>query len=117
VEVEAAPLEGFSVSEEGDLVAGINVLITEKLESEGLARDIVRRIQALRKEADFNIDDRIETHYSGDKDVEAAFQNEAEYIMVETLSTTLRRGAPPEDAYTGEFDIDGKKLKLGLLRV
>ena len=117
VEVEAAPLEGFSVSEEGDLVAGINVLITEKLESEGLARDIVRRIQALRKEADFNIDDRIETHYSGDKDVEAAFQDEAEYIMVETLSTTLRRGAPPEDAYTVEFDIDGKKLKLGLLRV
>jgi hypothetical protein len=42
---------------------------------------------------------------------------EAEYIMVETLSITLRRGAPPEDAYTGEFDIDGKKLRLSLLRV
>ena len=87
------------------------------LRPEGLARDIVRRIQALRKEADFNIDDRIETYYSGDEDVEAVFRDEAEYIKVETLSTALRRGAPPKEATVGEFDIDGKKLKLGLLRV
>ena len=117
VEVETTPVEGYSVMEEGDLVAGINTLITEELESEGLARDIVRRIQALRKEADFNIDDRIETYYSGDQDVEAVFQNEAEYISEETLSIKLLRGAPPEGAHLGEYDIDGKKLKLGLLRI
>jgi isoleucyl-tRNA synthetase len=103
--------------EEGELLAGVNTLMTEELESEGLARDIVRRIQALRKEADFNIDDRIETYYAGDQDVEEVFRDEAEYISAETLTTKLQRGAPPEGAHLGEFDIDGKKLKLGLLRI
>ena len=117
VEVESTPREGYSVLEEGDLVAGVNTLISEELESEGLARDVVRRIQALRKEADFNIDDRIETHYSGDQEIEEVFRREADYISAETLSVRLLRGPPPEGAHAGEFDIDGKKLRLGLLRI
>ncbi|MCW3992317.1 MAG: DUF5915 domain-containing protein, partial [Candidatus Bathyarchaeota archaeon] len=116
VEVESVPLPGHSVVEEGGLMVGVRTEMTEELEYEGLARDVVRRIQALRKEAGFEIDDRIETYYSGDEEVEAVFEVEGEYIAVETLSDGLHRGQPPQGAHVGEFDIDGLKLKLGLKR-
>ena len=117
VEVESVPLPGHSAVEEGGLLVGVRTEITEELGHEGLARDVVRRIQALRKEAGFEIDDRIETYYSGGAEVEAVFEAEGEYIAVETLSEDLRRGEPPEGAHVGEFDIDGRKLRLGLIRI
>ena len=117
VEVESVPLPEYSTAEEGGLLVGVKTTITEKLGYEGLARDVVRRIQALRKEADFEIDDHIETYYSGDAEVEVVFKIEGEYIAAETLSDRLYVGEPLKDAYVGEFDIDGMKVKLGLIRV
>ena len=98
------------------MLVGVKTDITEELGREGLARDIVRRIQALRKEADFEIDDLIDTYYSGDPEVEVVFETEGEYIAAETLSRVLLKGEPPKGAHRGEFDIDGLRLKLGLAR-
>ncbi len=117
VEVESVPLEGYSVMEEAGLLVGVNTEVTEELRYEGLARDVVRRIQALRKEADFEIDDHIETYYMGDAEIEAVFEAEGEYIAAETLSDALHRGEPPQGAHVGEFDIDSLKLRLGLIRI
>jgi len=117
VEVESVTLPSYSSVEEGGLLVGVRTEITEKLEYEGLARDIVRRIQALRKEAGFEIDDHIETYYSGDSKVKAVFEAEGEYIAIETLSDTISRGEPPPEAHTGEYDIEGLRLKLGLIRI
>jgi isoleucyl-tRNA synthetase len=117
VNVESVHLDGYSVMEEPGLMVGVKTEITDKLRREGLARDIVRRIQALRKESDFEIDDLIETYYSGDPEVEEVFGAEAEYISTETLSEALLMGVPPEGAHTAEFDINGLKLRLGLVRV
>ena len=116
VVVEHVPLAGYSTLEEADLVVGVSTEITEELQREGLARDIVRRIQALRKDANFNIDDVIETHYSGSPSLEEIFDAEREYISAETLSATLIKGNPPQDAHTEEYDIDGLTLRLGLRR-
>jgi len=117
VEVESVVMEGYSIAEEPGLTVGVSTEITADLEREGLARDVVRRIQALRKEADFDIDDKIETYYKGDDAIEEVFEAEAEYIKVETLSAKLSGEEPPKGAYLRSFDIDGKELALGLLRV
>jgi isoleucyl-tRNA synthetase len=117
VEVESVPTEEYSVMEAPELLVGVTTEITEELKREGLARDVVRRIQALRKEADFEIDDLIETHYMGGPEVVEVFETEGEYIAAETLSRAMLRGEPPEGAHVGEFDIDGLKLKVGLVRL
>jgi len=83
---------------------------------EGLARDIVRRIQSLRKEAGFQIDDHIETYYEAPPQLAEVFAAQEEYISAETLSVVLREGKPPAGAHTAEFEINGMKLKLGLVR-
>ncbi len=116
VELKSNPNDEYSVIEESDMLVGVYTVISKELESEGLARDIVRRIQSLRKEADFAIDDRIEVYYSGSPEVEAVFKEEADYIRLETLSNKLVKGEAPEGASVQEFEIDDKKLKLGLIK-
>jgi isoleucyl-tRNA synthetase len=116
VELKTVPLDDYSVIEEQNMLVGVNIVITEALESEGLARDIVRRIQALRKEADFEIDDHIETYYVGSHEVEEVFNDESEYIMTETLSDLLMNGEAPIGATVQSFEIDGLDLKLGLVK-
>jgi isoleucyl-tRNA synthetase len=117
VEVTAEPLPGYSVAEEGEMMVGVDVELSRELQYEGLARDIVRRIQALRKEAGFNIDDRIEVYYTGDRRVEEAFEVEGDYIAEETLSIALIKGQPPEDAKARDFDIDGLQMRVGVKRI
>jgi isoleucyl-tRNA synthetase len=117
IEVNSVTLPGYSSVEEGGLLVGVKTEITEELEYEGLARDIVRRIQALRKDAGFRIDDHIETYFSGDATVKAVFDSEGEYIAAETLSETISGEDPPDGTHVREFDIDGLKLKLGLLQL
>ena len=114
VEAELVALEGYSSIEEPGILVGVYTEISEELRVEGLSRDVVRRVQALRKEADFEIDDMIETYYSGDEGLEAVFEKESEYISTETLSKSIIQGEPPEVATVGEFVIEGMKVKIGL---
>ena len=116
VELRSVPMEDYSVVEENNMLVGVHTVITEDLESEGLARDLVRRIQALRKEADFEIDDHIMVYYAGSSEVEDVFKDEAEYIMTETLSDDLVNGVAPAEAKVQDYEIDGLKVKLGVIR-
>jgi len=77
----------------------------------------VRRIQALRKEAGFEIDDRIETYYLGGSEAEEVFKVEGEYIAAETLSKGLHKGQPPKAAHVRMFEIDELKLIVGLVKI
>ncbi|MGD0805078.1 MAG: class I tRNA ligase family protein [Candidatus Bathyarchaeia archaeon] len=116
VELESKPVEGYSIMEEAGLLIGINTAIDQSLSSEGLARDIVRRIQSLRKEANYDINDHIETYYRGDPEIIDVFQEEAEYIKTETLSDTFQEGIPPKNAKSGSYEINGLQLLLGLCK-
>jgi len=114
--VETVPLEGLAVAHDKLATVAVDTNITPELEAEGLAREVVRRIQAMRKNADFNIEDRITTYYQTEGDLEAVFQTWRDYIKAETLTTELNAGEPPESAYVEEHKVGGQALKLGILR-
>ncbi|UCC62629.1 MAG: isoleucine--tRNA ligase [Anaerolineae bacterium] len=116
VEVRFRPRAGYAVSEERGLVVGVDVAITPDLEAEGLARDLVRRIQNARKEAGFDIADRIATIYQTGPKLAAVFAKYADYIAAETLSLSLVEGEPPGEAHVEDLKLAGESLKLGLLR-
>ena len=116
VEVRIRPKEGFALTEEQGIVVGVDAVITEELEKEGLARDIVRRIQNQRKEAGFNIADTIETYYDTGPKLAEVFSAFGDYIAAETLSTSLHRAKPPKDSHVAEYKIDGEPLTIGLVR-
>jgi isoleucyl-tRNA synthetase len=116
VEVRFKPREGYAVAEERGLVVGVDVVITPSLEAEGLARDLVRRIQNARKQAGFDISDRIAITYQAGPKLAAVFVEHTDYIAAETLSVSLTEGESPEEAYVQEVGLAGESLKLGLLR-
>ncbi|MDY7041038.1 MAG: DUF5915 domain-containing protein, partial [Chloroflexota bacterium] len=116
VEVRISPREGYAVAEEGGLLVGVDVRITPALAQEGLARDLVRRIQTMRKDAGFDISDRITTTYQTGPNLAAAFESFGDYIAAETLSTRLVKGRPPAGAYTQSFTLDGEEIIVGIER-
>ena len=87
--VQRTEMEGVKVFNEGSLTVGFDTLITEELLEEGIARDIVRSIQNLRKESGFEVSDRIELSYDGDEVVQRVFANYKDTIASETLSNSI----------------------------
>ena len=98
-----------------DTVA-IDTILTPELKTAGLAREIVRRIQTQRNNADFNIEDRIKTWYVAFDEITRIFADWGEYIQSETLTTELVAGVPPADAFVEKHKVEGKEITIGLKR-
>ncbi|MEM1997832.1 MAG: isoleucine--tRNA ligase [Candidatus Bathyarchaeia archaeon] len=111
------PKDGYSISEEDNIVVGVFRVIPENLKLEGLARDVVRRIQNQRKEAGFNIADQIETYYEAGPTLTEVFESFGDYIAAETLSVIIRRGSPSGEAHSATYSLAGEVLKIWLRKV
>jgi isoleucyl-tRNA synthetase len=114
--VQTHPAEGLAVAADKLVTVAVDSLVTPELRAEGLAREVVRRIQAMRKDAGFDISDRITTSYRAGGELAQVFASWSEYIKAETLSTNLLSGEPLLGAHTQAHDIDGEKLELGVKR-
>jgi isoleucyl-tRNA synthetase len=112
VSTEAA--EGMAVAADKLVTVAIDTVVTPELKAEGLAREIVRRIQTQRKNADFNIEDRIKTWYVASDELARVFTNWGEYIQAETLTTELVPGEPPADAFVEKHKVKGAELTIGV---
>ena len=101
----------------GSLLVGVDTTLTPELEAEGLAREIVHRIQGMRRTAGFEIEDRIVTYATDPApEVVAVLATHGAYIRQETLSDTLLAENPPAAAHTEQHDMDGTALTLGVAR-
>ncbi len=116
LEVRLTPRAGYAVVEEGGYVAAVSTELTPALIKEGLARELVRRIQTMRKDADFRIQDTIVVYYQAGDALKDVMQSFADYIRQETLATELREGGGPEGAFAQEASLDGETLRLALVR-
>jgi len=112
--VQTHPVEGLAVAADKLATVAVDAKLTPELRLEGLAREVVRRIQAMRKDAGFNIEDRITTSYQTTGEMTGVFQVWAEYIKAETLTTSLVAGTSAPGAYQETHNIKGEKLVLGV---
>ncbi len=118
VEVRLHGREGYAVAEEKGLVVAVDVTLTPELAREGLARDLVRRVQTMRKEADYQLTDRIVTFYAADEEIQSAISDWAGYIQAETLSVELVPGPVPTEVDRREsFKLEGHPVTLGIRKV
>ena len=106
--------EGMAVAADKLLTVAIDTVLTPDLIAEGLARELVRRIQAQRKNAGFNIEDRIKTWYLASDELARVFTDWAKYIQTETLTTELVTGEPPDDTFVEKHKVEGLDLTIGL---
>ena len=114
--VSTEPLPGLAVAADKYITVGIDATLTPELKAEGLAREIVRRVQEMRKNAGFNIEDRITTCYQAEGLLKDVFTTWGEYIASETLTTRLLDAPPLEGAYVEEHTLEGEKLILAVKR-
>jgi isoleucyl-tRNA synthetase len=92
--------------------------ITDELRMEGLARELVRRLQEMRKRAGFDIADRIHTVYnSEDEFISRTLEHYAHYVAGETLSIRFEQGLPGNEYYKEHIVIDGIALDVGMRKV
>ena len=96
-------------------LVGLNTEITEELRLEGMARDIIRQVQELRKVADFEMSDRIHLFYEANASIQTALDTHRDYIKTETLALDIVVGIPAE-AETAEAKIGGEKLMFGVVK-
>jgi isoleucyl-tRNA synthetase len=113
-EVQQVATEGYAIAEEAGYLAAIDTTLSEELVLEGLAREVVRRIQIMRKDADFAINDRIVVAYQASDRLAQAITAHAAYIAGETLADALEASAPPDDSHHQEFSIDGETITLSV---
>jgi isoleucyl-tRNA synthetase len=114
VEVRAQARSGFAVAEEGAYVAALVTELTPELIREGQAREFVRRVQDLRKSAEFDVADRITLYITASEGLQAAIEAHRDYITAETLTVDLQFAAAPSEAQTSKEDFDGETLVIGV---
>ena len=104
------PLEGYQVERAGTHAVALNLELTDELRREGLAREVVHAVQAARKGAGLNVEDRIALRLGGDDDLLAAVRAHEAYVSAETLATSLETdGADGEPA-----TIEGRELRISV---
>ena len=115
VDVNTVEREGYAVAEEAGYVVGVSRQLTPELVREGLAREIVHRIQGMRKSAGFEITDTIVTYYVAPEPVGQVILDFADYVKQETLSRELVEGQPA-GGYRETQRIDGNEVTLTVVR-
>ncbi|MBE7554449.1 MAG: isoleucine--tRNA ligase [Anaerolineales bacterium] len=115
--IQTQPAEGLAVAADKVITVGVDVVITDELASEGLARELVRRIQNMRKDAGFDIADKIAIYYQAEGAVHRVFRQWADYIKAETLAVEIDHQLIPESAFQRKEKVDGLDVMLGVKRV
>ena len=111
VEISSQDIEGWLVVNQGNLTVALDVTISEELRNEGIARELVNRIQNLRKESGFDVSDKIKLKVQKDGIVDNAILDNENYIKNETLTETLSL----EDEVKGGIEIVFDKVNTKLL--
>ena len=115
VEIFSEDVPGWTVANEGALTVALDVEVTEDLRREGIAREIVKKIQALRKESGFDITDRIAVSLSSSEASDAAVEQFRDYICNQVLADTLVVDSATES--NDEIEFDNATVKVAVAKV
>jgi len=108
---------GYEVVSEGGYSVAIATEIPPELLAEGMAREVVRRLQTMRRSAGFDIADHIITYYQGEAYIGQVMADFTDYIKQETLSRELVEGVPEEGVFTESHKLSGYDIALGVKRL
>ncbi len=111
VEIISEDIPGWLVANEGRLTVALDITVTEELRKEGIARELVNRIQNLRKAKDFEITDRIAVQVSSNLLFDAAIEEYADYIKGQVLADSIEIKAL---VFEDEIEIDDEKLTVSV---
>ncbi len=116
-EITSEDMPGWLVATEGKLTVALDITLSDELRAEGVARELINRIQNIRKESGFEVTDRIRVEIADCNQVADAVARHAAYIASQTLSVEVRTAAEPAGEICVESEIDEQPLRIALTRV
>ncbi len=115
LDIEPAQKPGYVSQTEGGITVVLDTNLSEELLTEGFVREIISKVQTMRKEADFEVMDRIAITYEGTEKAEKIFGEHADEIGAETLADTISQGTP--EGYVKDWKINGEQMTLGVKKL
>ena len=109
--IETAKSEKYISANEGEMTVVLDIELTPELIEEGFVRELISKIQNLRKESGFEVQNHIEIYYSDNKKIAEIIENNKEQIAEETLADLVTEGKGEN-----ELDINGEKVNIKLIR-
>ena len=116
-EITSEDMPGWLVASEGKLTVALDITVTEELRREGVARELINRIQNIRKESGFEVTDKIRVEIEAKDIVAGAIEHFAEYIASQTLAEEVIASAAPEGAIVVDSEVDEVALKIAVTRL
>ena len=110
--IDMAQMEGYVSESDNGVTVVLDTNLTEELLEEGFVREIISKIQTMRKEADFEVTDKIKVYYEGTEKAEAVFAKYGAEIAGEVLALEVAKGTPA--GYTKEWNINGEAVNMGV---
>ena len=114
---EATQKPGFAAQIDGDVTVVLDCNLTEELITEGYQREMISKLQNMRKDADFEVSDRITVTYECKDKLAEAIEAGRDFIMTSVLATSMERVAAPEGVEAKEWDLNGKKITIAIQKV
>ena len=115
-DITSEDMPGWLVASEGKLTVALDITITEELRREGVARELVNRIQNIRKESGFEVTDKIRVEVEANDLTESAIASFAEYIAQQTLALDVKVSAAPAGDFVVDSDLDESPLKIAVTK-
>ena len=115
-EIMSEDMPGWFVTSEGKLTVALDITLTEELQKEGVARELVNRIQNIRKDSGLEVTDKIEVEIEEIEAVHAAVETFASYIGAQTLAVSVKTAAAPQGEFVVDSDVNEVPLKIAIKR-
>ncbi len=116
-EITSEDMPGWLVASEGKLTVALDITVTEELRREGVARELINRIQNIRKDSGFEVTDKIRVEIQANEIVAGAIEHFADYIASQTLATEVVMAENPQGSTLVDSDVDEQPLKIAVTRV
>ncbi|MDE7069400.1 MAG: isoleucine--tRNA ligase [Alistipes sp.] len=116
-EITSEDMPGWLVATEGKLTVALDITVTDELRAEGTARELVNRIQNLRKDSGLEVTDRIRVEIEELESLRPALERFADYIALQTLADKVAFAASPAGTFTVTTEVDEQSVKIALTKI
>ena len=117
VEIMSEQITGWIVESENGVTVAVDTELTPELISEGLAREFVNRIQNMRKDAGYQVTDKIKIEFSGNPETVVAINSFTNYISIETLAEKIENRSGLSGGFIQDWKIGGDEIKIKIEKV
>jgi isoleucyl-tRNA synthetase len=111
--IDMTKKEGYVSENDNRITVVLDTNLTEELIEEGYVREIISKIQTMRKEADFEVTDKIIVYVTGNEKIQTILEKNKDVVTTEVMADDIVTG---RDGYTKEWNINGEQVTLGVKR-